>query len=78
MINTLKLFVLHNKDARPQSTKDLRLDDMRVHIGNLRQGDKPNILGLVCLTHNLVRGAAGAVIANMESYLNFQGGTHDS
>lgn len=73
-----ELFVLHNKDARPQSTKDLRLDDMRVHIGNLRQGDKQNILGLVCLTHNLVRGAAGAVIANMESYLNFQGGTHDS
>jgi aspartate-semialdehyde dehydrogenase len=66
-----ELFVLHHKDGRPQATKDLRHDDMRVHIGHLRQGDKPNILSLVSLTHNLVRGAAGAVIANMESYKRF-------
>jgi aspartate-semialdehyde dehydrogenase len=63
------LFLVHEKDGRPQATKDLRHDDMRAHIGQLRQGDRPNILGLVCLTHNLVRGAAGAVIANMEAYL---------
>jgi aspartate-semialdehyde dehydrogenase len=63
------LFVLHDKDGRPQTTKDLSHDDMRVHLGHLRQGDRPNMLGLVSLTHNLVRGAAGAVIANMESYL---------
>ncbi len=68
-----ELFVIHKQLGRPQSTKDLRHDDMRVHIGHLSQGDKPNILGLVALSHNLVRGAAGAVIANMESYLRFQG-----
>ena len=61
--------MVHEKNGRPQATKDLRHDDMRAHIGQLRQGDRPNILGLVCLTHNLVRGAAGAVIANMEAYL---------
>lgn len=67
------LFILHTQNGRPQATKDLRYDDMRLHIGHLQQGDKPNILGLVALSHNLVRGAAGAVIANMENYLRFQG-----
>ncbi|MDJ1305429.1 MAG: aspartate-semialdehyde dehydrogenase [Candidatus Midichloria sp.] len=71
-----ELFVIHNKNGRPQSTKDLSHNDMCAHIGHLRQGDKPNIIGLVCLTHNLVRGAAGAVIANMESYINFMKGIH--
>ncbi|WHQ46838.1 MAG: aspartate-semialdehyde dehydrogenase [Candidatus Midichloria sp.] len=69
-----ELFLIHNKSGRPQSTKDLAHNDMRAHIGHLRQGDKPNIIGLVCLTHNLVRGAAGAVVANIESYLNFREG----
>jgi aspartate-semialdehyde dehydrogenase len=65
------LFVFHDKDNRPQATRDLSHDDMRVHIGQVRQGDKANVIGLICLTHNLVRGAAGAVIANMESYLRW-------
>jgi len=72
-----ELFVIHDADERPQSTKDLRQDDMRVHIGQLRQGDRPNVLGLVCLTHNLVRGAAGAVIANIENYNSLKKG-HDA
>ena len=63
------LYILHDKEGRPQSGKDLVQDDMRVHIGQLRQGDSKRVLGLNSLTHNLVRGAAGAVIANMESYL---------
>ena len=65
------LFVIYNQNDRPQAIKDLKHNDMRAHIGNLRQGDRSNILGLVCLTHNLVRGAAGSVIANMESYLQW-------
>ncbi len=68
------LFILYNKEGRPQCIKDLRHNDMRVHIGHICRGDMPNILGLVLLTHNLVRGAAGAVIANMEAFLNFQRG----
>jgi aspartate-semialdehyde dehydrogenase len=63
------LFVIHSADGRPQSLRDLEDDDMRIHIGSLRQGDRKNIIGLTILSHNLVRGAAGAVIANMESYL---------
>jgi len=63
------LFLFHNENGRPQSSKDLTHDDMRAHIGHLCQGDKPNIINLVCLTHNLVRGAAGAVISNMEAYI---------
>ncbi len=70
------LYKLHDKDGRPQSTKDLAHDDMCVHIGQLRQEDSKNILGLTSLTHNLVRGAAGAVITNIESYLRFQGANH--
>ncbi len=66
------LYILHEKNGRPQSTKDLAHNDMRAHIGHLCQGDLPNVIGLVSLTHNLVRGAAGAVITNMESYLCFQ------
>ena len=69
-----ELFILHANLSRPQAIKDLLHDDMRVHISNIRIGDKKNILGLVVLSHNLVRGAAGAVIANMESYLSFQEG----
>ncbi len=65
------LFVLHSKEGHPQSIKDLSHNDMRVHLGHLRQGDMSNVIGLVALTHNLVRGAAGAVVANMESYLRF-------
>ena len=65
------LFVLHSQNGRPQAIKDLRHNDMRVHIGHLCHGDRSNILGLVCLTHNLVRGAAGTMIANMESYLQW-------
>lgn len=66
------LFVLHDKPGRPQATKDLLHNDMRVHIGHSLQGDKPNVIGLIALSHNLVRGAAGAVIANMEQYLSMQ------
>ena len=64
------LFVLHQAKDRPQSLLDLRPDDMRVHIGGLREGDAPHLLGLVVLIHNLVRGAAGAAIANLRSFLH--------
>jgi len=65
------LFVLHSSKDRPQVSRDLLHDDMRAHIGNLRKGDRSNILGLVILTNNLVRGAAGAAIRNMETYIDY-------
>ncbi len=66
------LFVLHKQKDRPQPVRDLTHDDMRIHIGNLKYSDQGNILSLVTLSHNLVRGAAGAVIANMDAYLRFR------
>lgn len=66
-----ELFVLHDDPYRPQATKDLSSDDMRIHIGHIKAGDRDNILRIVALSHNLVRGAAGAVIANMECYLKY-------
>ena len=63
------LFVIHTQRDRPQSAQDLRHDEMSVHIGKLQQGDNPRVVGLVVLTHNLVRGAAGAAIANMQCYM---------
>lgn len=64
------LYKLYDDPLYPQSL-NLTADDMRVHIGNIAQGDGCNIISLITLTHNLVRGAAGAVISNLESYLNY-------
>lgn len=65
------LFVLHQNKYHPQAQLDLRHDDMRVHVGHLRRGDASSVLGLVVMVHNLVRGAAGAAIANLKSYLRY-------
>lgn len=65
------LFVLHKTLGRPQPMCDLTSDDMRLHIGHIRLGGRSNILGMTILSHNLVRGAAGAAIANMEAYKLF-------
>jgi len=63
------LFVLHDQQDRPQARRDLLSDDMRVHIGQIRQGGHERMIGMTLLSHNLIRGAAGSVIANMESFL---------
>ncbi|MCB0308510.1 MAG: aspartate-semialdehyde dehydrogenase [Bdellovibrionales bacterium] len=63
------LFVVHEELGRPQVLKDLTLhDDMRAHIGHIGHGTSDHIVSLVVLSHNLVRGAAGAAIANMRAY----------
>lgn len=63
------LFVLHDKVDRPQPLRDLEPYDMRFHVGRIKQGARANIVGMICLGHNLVRGAAGAAIANMDSFV---------
>ncbi len=65
------LFEIHTAPDRPQPARDLHPHDMRVHVGRLKQGDNAHTLGLVALGHNLVRGAAGAAIANLESTLDY-------
>jgi aspartate-semialdehyde dehydrogenase len=64
------LFVIHDRPDRPQPARDLSAYDMSFHVGRIKQGDDPRVVGLVSLGHNLVRGAAGAAIANMEAFLN--------
>ncbi len=64
---------LHHAPDRPQPARDLHPHDNRVHLGRLKQDDDRRVIGLIALGHNLVRGAAGAAIANMESTLSFLG-----
>ncbi|MBC7396627.1 MAG: aspartate-semialdehyde dehydrogenase [Bdellovibrionales bacterium] len=60
---------VHTAQDRPQPLRDLSPHDMRIHIGRIKQGDHPNVVGFISLGHNLVRGAAGAAIAILEAYL---------
>jgi aspartate-semialdehyde dehydrogenase len=64
---------LHEEQDRPQPARDLTPHDMRVHLGRLKQDDDPRTIGLIALGHNLIRGAAGAAITNMEATLRFLG-----
>jgi aspartate-semialdehyde dehydrogenase len=68
-----ELIAFHEEADRPQPARDLHPHEMRVHIGRLKQGDDPRTLGLISLGHNLVRGAAGAAIANLEAVLERTG-----
>ena len=64
---------VHDEKDRPQPLRDLTPHDMRIHIGRIKQGDHPNVVGFISMGHNLVRGAAGAAIASLEAYLEFLG-----
>lgn len=67
------LFEMHSALDRPQPLRDLTPHDMRVHIGRIKQGDNRHTIGLISMGHNLVRGAAGAAIANLESVVREMG-----
>jgi aspartate-semialdehyde dehydrogenase len=68
------LLTYHEEQDRPQPARDLHPHEMRVHVGRLKQGDDPRVIGLISLGHNLVRGAAGAAIANLACAHDFLGG----
>jgi len=53
------------QDMLPQPARVLKACDMRAHVGRLRQTGTHR-LSLVVLGHNLVRGAAGAALANLD------------
>lgn len=58
--------VVHEADDRPQPLKDVDVDGgMSVHVGRVRP-DPLLDLRLVCMGHNVVRGAAGASVLNAE------------
>lgn len=64
---------LHEAADRPQPLRDLTPHDMRIHVGRIKQGDHPHIVGFISIGHNLVRGAAGAAIAILETYVKHEG-----
>lgn len=58
--------VVHEAHDRPQPLKDVDADGgMSVHVGRIRP-DPLLDLRLVCMGHNVVRGAAGASVLNAE------------
>ena len=61
---------VHTAPDRPQPLRDLEPHDMRIHIGRIKQGDAPDTVGFISMGHNLVRGAAGAAIAILDSVLD--------
>ena len=60
---------VHTALDRPQPLRDLHPHDMRIHVGRIKQGDRPDTVGFISLGHNLVRGAAGAALAILDAYL---------
>ncbi|NCN27378.1 aspartate-semialdehyde dehydrogenase [bacterium] len=60
------LYKVHTDNFRPQVRLDLLHDDMRAHIGRIKVDTDRRCVGMLSMGHNLVRGAAGAAIANLE------------
>lgn len=61
------LYEVFSQNDRPQPLYDIHDTDQRCLIGRIKQGAKPNIISLISQGHNLVRGAAGAAILNLET-----------
>ncbi|EPJ32704.1 putative aspartate-semialdehyde dehydrogenase domain protein [Chlamydia psittaci 06-1683] len=61
-------YKLYDSPWHPQARKDLTDDDMRVHIGPVTYGGDARTIKMNVLIHNLVRGAAGALLMNMQNY----------
>lgn len=64
------LYRLYEAEDRPQPAKDITPYDHSVHVGRIKQGGGEKVLGLIVMGHNLVRGAAGASIQNLEALIN--------
>ncbi|AAC67959.1 aspartate-semialdehyde dehydrogenase [Chlamydia trachomatis] len=69
-------YVLYDSPWHPQVRKDLAHDDMRLHIGPISYGGNTRTIKMCILLHNLVRGAAGALIANMNLFRDRGGFVH--
>lgn len=67
------LYRLYNEVTRPQPARDIGHYDQSVHIGRIKHGARKNIIGLIAMGNNLVRGAAGASLRNMEATLQYLG-----
>ncbi|SPN74153.1 Aspartate-semialdehyde dehydrogenase,aspartate-semialdehyde dehydrogenase,Aspartate-semialdehyde dehydrogenase,aspartate-semialdehyde dehydrogenase,Semialdehyde dehydrogenase, dimerisation domain [Chlamydia serpentis] len=63
-------YQLYDNPWYPQARKHLSHDDMRVHIGPITYGGDLRTIKMNVLIHNLVRGAAGNLLANIQSYFS--------
>lgn len=60
-------YKLYEDSYAPQPLRHLHDKDNRVHIGRIKRGVGGKLVGLTAMSHNLVRGAAGAAILNLET-----------
>lgn len=67
-----KAYQIHEDSFSPQPQLHITEIDHRAHIGRVKVGDQGHVVGLTVMGHNLVRGAAGAALLNLEAFLNYQ------
>ncbi|MCH9613415.1 MAG: Aspartate-semialdehyde dehydrogenase [Chlamydiia bacterium] len=60
-------YKLYDQADRPQPRLDISPFDMRAHIGRIKYGANKKTISLIVMGHNLVRGAAGASLLNLET-----------
>jgi aspartate-semialdehyde dehydrogenase len=65
------LYQMHRDPFHPQPLRDITWNDQRCHIGRLKISKDQKTVGFVAQGHNLVRGAAGAAILNLEALNRF-------
>jgi aspartate-semialdehyde dehydrogenase len=65
------IFKIYQNPVLPQPVKNLSHYDMSAHIGRIKSSSNLKRVGFTIMGHNLVRGAAGAAIANMKETINF-------
>lgn len=62
-----QLYKLYNEPFSPQPGRDLSSLDAQIHIGRIQQ--RGNVVSLMGMTHNLVRGAALGSLLNLNAFL---------
>lgn len=65
------VYHLHTDPLSPQPRQHLHDTDNGVHIGRIKIADNGRMVGLITMGHNLVRGAAGATLLNLETVLDY-------
>lgn len=61
----------YTEDFKPQPKFSLTWDDNKTHIGRIRLSPCGHKISVISMGHNLVRGAAGAAILNLEAFHEF-------
>jgi len=69
------LYHMHLEPFSPQPQLHLHDTDNSAHIGRIKIGDHGRMVGLTVMGHNLVRGAAGAALLNLEAILDYRKAT---